>query len=767
MKAWRDNQLFGEQTFRRWFLSSLCIILFFILFGLILYLVALDATEKTVSMAQSQSADQTRTLIDNRLLDIRKSVSALVFNEKLVTSSYIEPPFTGEDYYALHKAGEQLRGIFMFGNVSDIYVYYHSCACFISSYSLITITAPFIEDKFGMKPQEWVRFVMNRQSSEWVKLNGRVYLITPLKRDNLYSVSSWAIVEINLAELRDLLIGGDSDLHGDLGFSYIVSSDHQLIETTGDEGQIPYSYGMLDPGEHVLGNQVVHVRKIKQANWEYISVVPVHQYFKKIYDLRQLLYAYLGIGMLLAIGIVYVETRRRYSPILSLSRRLFAGGAYSGAQDAQSIEHRDIFKSLQLTIDSIVDNNRKLASMLQKDKELRLSQTFSLMIRDHSRLEDHQGFFREHFAMPFRQGLVTAVRVLDPGRKLNELPVPEQEHILLICLNNICSELLGKQYSCFFWKHMGLTGVIWSDQPINQAWLAGIGNILEQTRGVIKTYFDADVLFALSDFCDASSSLSSAYHKAQESENYAAMTGKSGIIYYDSCYTHPLPEWNRVDIIRAEQDFMSYMMEHNYERAKEKLLLIIGYYRYTDGVSIQLLQCRMFGLINLVLNAIEMKKTPEEEMFYSKINPVQRLLNASTIQQLEEEIMKIIEEMILYHEEREETTEWKLEMINQYIESHYMDQTLSVQQLAERYQLSVSYLSRLYKQHYQIGILEAIHRCRIRHAKALLRERPDLSIAQIADKVGYGNVQTLMRIFKKMEDRTPGQYRATAAKLGS
>jgi len=154
-------------------------------------------------------------------------------------------------------------------------------------------------------------------------------------------------------------------------------------------------------------------------------------------------------------------------------------------------------------------------------------------------------------------------------------------------------------------------------------------------------------------------------------------------------------------------------------------------------------------------------------MFYSKINPVQRLLNASTIQKLEEEIMKIIEEMILYHEEREETTEWKLEMINQYIESHYMDQTLSVQQLAERYQLSVSYLSRLYKQHYQIGILEAIHRCRIRHAKTLLRERPDLSIAQIADKVGYGNVQTLMRIFKKMEDRTPGQYRATAAKFGS
>ena len=79
--------------------------------------------------------------------------------------------------------------------------------------------------------------------------------------------------------------------------------------------------------------------------------------------------------------------------------------------------------------------------------------------------------------------------------------------------------------------------------------------------------------------------------------------------------------------------------------------------------------------------------------------------------------------------------------------------------LADRFHLSVPYLSSTYEQIKQIGILQKIQFCRIQHAKELLVQEPDMPLAQIAAKIGYGNVQTMIRIFKKLENETPGKYR--------
>lgn len=84
------------------------------------------------------------------------------------------------------------------------------------------------------------------------------------------------------------------------------------------------------------------------------------------------------------------------------------------------------------------------------------------------------------------------------------------------------------------------------------------------------------------------------------------------------------------------------------------------------GESIQLIKCRMFGLINLVLGAIELNETDQEGDFYTSLNPVQRLFNASTIAQLENEIMSIIEVLISHNSQSEETIDQKMDHIERF-----------------------------------------------------------------------------------------------------
>ncbi|OBR68890.1 hypothetical protein A7K91_25740 [Paenibacillus oryzae] len=746
MNFLRKNLFFAEHTFRKWFISSMCVILIFIVIGLLLYMIALYTTEKAVVMAQRQAAEQTKSLIDLKLLDIKKDVSALAFNDRLLSASFITRPLDNADYYNLHQAREELRGIYLYGNVRDSFVYFAGSDSFISAYQLKADESDsFTESQFGMKRKEWAHYAQRQTSSAFVVMQDTLYFLSPLSRNGQREAASLAIVELEPDDLGELLFSMPASLDS---YSYIIADNGEVIASTGNlPATVLYGYGELKSGENYIDKNVVTSQSMTQANWEYISVAPVNQYLKEVYDLRLVLYGYIGISFILAACIVYFETRRRYRPVLTLSRNV-------------AIRHdRDIFENLQDTIQTIVANNTRLTSLIQQDQKALLKQQFTEMIREHAKPDKDQSLFRNNFGLSFNQGMVCIIHVEQIGKKLGNLSSQEQENIILLCLNNIGMELLGAQYACYFWKDVDMTGVVWSDKIDEATTALYITTILEQIRTSIKRYFDVDLQFALSKLCDATSTLASSYLQARESLDYARMTGKSGMIPFDESYTKLPPAWHHMDIIRAEQDFMSYMMERNFEMAKAKLEVITGYYEYTDGASIQLLQCRMFGLINLVLNAIEIKKTPLEEHFYMDMNPVQRLLGASTIHSLKVEIMQIIEAMITHYDEKQQSTEQKIEIIDRYIELHYANPSLSVQQLADYVHLSNSYLSQVYKQYRGTGVLEVINTRRIERVKELLREESDMTLAQIAEKAGYTNLQTMMRVFKKLENKTPGQYR--------
>ena len=72
--------------------------------------------------------------------------------------------------------------------------------------------------------------------------------------------------------------------------------------------------------------------------------------------------------------------------------------------------------------------------------------------------------------------------------------------------------------------------------------------------------------------------------------------------------------------------------------------------------------------------------------------------------------------------------------------------------------LSPKYLSRKFKQEIRKNFTQYKLNLRIAQAKKLL-ENSFLNIDQIADKVGYENSESFMKIFKKMTECTPTEYR--------
>ena len=99
-----------------------------------------------------------------------------------------------------------------------------------------------------------------------------------------------------------------------------------------------------------------------------------------------------------------------------------------------------------------------------------------------------------------------------------------------------------------------------------------------------------------------------------------------------------------------------------------------------------------------------------------------------------------------------------LHRIEEYIDKHFTENSLDLANIADDMQISVRYLTAYFKKHKNTTILQYITHKRLEYAKKLLTDTQD-TIGIIAIRVGYTDAQVFIKLFKKNEGITPGQYR--------
>lgn len=97
------------------------------------------------------------------------------------------------------------------------------------------------------------------------------------------------------------------------------------------------------------------------------------------------------------------------------------------------------------------------------------------------------------------------------------------------------------------------------------------------------------------------------------------------------------------------------------------------------------------------------------------------------------------------------------EKIRLYICSNYRDPQLCLSSIAEYFSITESYLSRLYKQSFQITCNKAIESLRMEDAAQQLAQ--GRSVAQVAENVGYHSVQVFRRVYKKYYKEIPSKFK--------
>lgn len=95
-----------------------------------------------------------------------------------------------------------------------------------------------------------------------------------------------------------------------------------------------------------------------------------------------------------------------------------------------------------------------------------------------------------------------------------------------------------------------------------------------------------------------------------------------------------------------------------------------------------------------------------------------------------------------------------------YIEHNYMD-NIKLETIAPLFGYNSSYLGKIFNKKVGMGFNMFVDQVRIRHSKELLCST-DLKVYEIAEKVGYRNVDYFHTKFKKYVNQSPAEYRKAA-----
>ncbi len=99
-----------------------------------------------------------------------------------------------------------------------------------------------------------------------------------------------------------------------------------------------------------------------------------------------------------------------------------------------------------------------------------------------------------------------------------------------------------------------------------------------------------------------------------------------------------------------------------------------------------------------------------------------------------------------------------ISMIEKYIHENYSDPSMGLNKISDKFQISESYFSHLFKEKKGVNFSTYLENMRMSEAARLIRET-DTSLNELYLSVGYNNANTFRRAFKKVYGMTPSTMR--------
>ncbi|GBF72243.1 AraC family transcriptional regulator [Paenibacillus sp. 598K] len=742
---------FKSRLFLRYMSSYLLILLIpLICLTLLIYRNAVTNLRAEIEQSHLNQLTQAETIVNSHMKQLGNISSYAAYDERLARYRVNDPYFVldANEALKLYKATSPI--------IEEMYLYYrgdtkifstegmNSLEVFAETFKFRNWSADAIVGDLNglqhatMRPAD----LFNRKPGFDQSMLAYLMPITP-NSPTPHGTLMYVIRESELTGLIDTILGNYQ------GSSYIVSPEGQILASksnreaplTADELQ-----GLvgLTPGIHNLklsgvDHSVVSVRS-SQNGWQYVTLMPSAQFFGNVLHIRSVIILLFSAVVVLGGVFALLLARRQYHPIFSLLE-------YANTR----------FKAEQPTSDAPAPGNE-------------LERIRSALEEYGDRVDLQEPYARNHLLlMLLRHGNVSRL----PAKLLQtlDLSFERSRHFVMLigrkdgdAAPEPAIEWQTMQQLLFEVEFPEYEARIYSvelPRPDQIALIASFNALpgMEEQRqlhGIVQAAHDHlhDIyqlhpVIGVGACYDSPDRLNQSFIEACSA--YETRLAPGGTISYFSKLSASGDEacWLPKNVLLTLDQSLKL---GNREVAEQTVREAVDYLQQ-PGLSVKFVRYMSLDLINtIVKTALEAgvahvgAKLPAPDSFASLDELYRHCL----------QLVGHVCDQVEWKEEKEAHS--LMDQIITYIDEHYMDHTLSLEEISYKYSISMSYFSRSFKETVGINFVQYIWKKRMAAVITDLTTTSD-PLKDIIQRVGYHDAPSFIRRFKKETGHTPIQYR--------
>ncbi|SEN52697.1 two-component system, response regulator YesN [Paenibacillus sp. OV219] len=282
--------------------------------------------------------------------------------------------------------------------------------------------------------------------------------------------------------------------------------------------------------------------------------------------------------------------------------------------------------------------------------------------------------------------------------------------------------------------------------------------LAEEIRHQIERYLKLTVTVGVGRSCGSADQLPLSYKSALSALDYRFLVGKNRVLSIidmegaPASRAVPTLDWDRqlATVVKTGSAAdAQQLIKQIVDELKRLRLPIEGCYLQLQKLTLSL------------MNTIQELGIGENELASQQQSWLTDIYSFKTLDELELWLMHIVSNLITaVSTNRSHYTNTQMIRATEYIEAHYADEQISLQDLCRHVLMSTSYFSLIFKQYTGETFIEYLTRVRVEKAKVLL-STTSLKLYEIAEKVGYADPNYFSLLFKKHAGQAPREYRDT------
>lgn len=766
IKKYRSK--YADRIVIRFIISYLLVILVSILVSVGLYNVAINSMEKEAYQGSQATLSIAQETIENELQKITSYTNQIVSSPRLqqLSQIYVLRPSAYLEQVKLIKEISSLS--LNLDYLDKTFIYFNKVDRFLTDQTVYE-TRTYHDQALGLPSQDFDTWMENLNNPEYfykflppdtITLHSSgffppsLYYINPLFGSGKQEDLGVAVATVQLSHLESILSHIDlreegflyiADKHGNIILNpedQEVSIDAITKADTEDVGSLRMKIGSSD--------MLVSYITSDYNDWTYVVGLPYNIVMAQVKRFQTIATIAIILFGLLGIVVTSFFTFHTLNPVIDIAHTL---------DRDSSGKTPDSIKILTRTIPQLLGQNQSLSQIVERQNPVILSAYLEKVLRGTVvRSSDWEAAKLWLGLESDNQYLVLLCRVLGEKQPEVVLAEPTVESLLLqksaardlFHLHLAEPPILEVDYQTF--------AILLAIPPNDEQYLDHVDYALEYITQEIFSQYNIRTQVGVSEVNSQLPTLWQSYDHALEALGHKKITPalSATVQWYDD-----MPKDNHVYYfpVELEQQLMQFVLNGETEQATNLLTYIYNENFEQRSISVGMTKHLMAELKSTLVKLCTQITGDLDWYLENKIDP-----NGNT----PEENFEIANDLLVrlskqQQEDLESPVDDTVYQISQFIQENYSDPDLGLTMLAEEFDLSESYLSRLFREKSGFRLGDFIEQIRIREAFHLLNDT-DLNINVISEEVGYNSPQSFRRAFKRLFGVTPTQARSSSPK---